>query len=108
MVIEAAICDTPVVNICFNGKHNQPRNGHRDINIDRNQIHNKRIERTGGASIAENPLELFKYINNYISDPALHKKERKRIIDNEAGPCRGRAGEVIGSHILDILDTMQG
>jgi hypothetical protein len=105
MVIEAAICDIPIINVCFNGCYNEYKSYYRDIKFDRKQIHNQRIEKTGGTIIAENRKQLIYGINKYLICPELHRKERRHIVTNEAGPNRGIAGKTIAKYIKNILNT---
>ncbi|GAG40409.1 unnamed protein product, partial [marine sediment metagenome] len=47
--------------------------------------------------------ELYDAINQYLDDPSLDEKNRKKIVENEAGPYRGNAGEKIGRYILSLV-----
>ncbi len=104
MVIEAAIFDLPTVNVCIRerckvefGKSQQ------DIMVDYSQTHNQRVIQTGGVKTVFTMEDLYSAVNDYLENPASDSSARKRIVENEAGPYRGNAGEMIGKHILSLL-----
>lgn len=106
--IEAAICDLPVVNVVFDGRESGPRlnavgDPYRPIAIDEKQVHNRRIVESGGVSMARDPSELVDMISAYLADPGLHREGRAAIVDREAGPNRGRAGESVAGVALSLL-----
>lgn len=106
MNIEAAIFDVPMVNVCFDdlAPLYPCRRGHRfDIRIDYESDHNQRIVTSGGTRIAMTPAELVAQVRSYLDDPALDRAGRRRIVEQEVGPNRGRAGEAIGQRVLTFV-----
>ena len=104
MIIEAAIFDLPSINVCIKDKYTSNNNKTRqDIMVEHRQTHSRRVMDTGGVSTVYTMNELFDVINNYLSDRTLHQAERKLIVQNEAGPYKGDAGNKIGKHILGLL-----
>lgn len=109
LVIEAAICDLPIVNVCFDGREDRliASNGtvvstYRSILVDEKQVHNRRVVETGGAALARTPEELIARIREYLADPARDRAGRERIVEREAGPNRGHAGATLGALIADL------
>lgn len=103
MVIESAIFDLPVINICIRDKCKAGiGKSKQDIMIDYVQSHNQRVIQTGGVKTVFTMEELYGAINSYLDNPLLDAKGRELIKRNEAGPFRGNAGEMIGNHILSL------
>ena len=104
MVIEAAIFDLPAVNVCIRDKCKADFGRSRqDIMVDYVQTHNQRVIQTGGVKTVFTSEELYMALNKYLDNPTIDANGRKRIVENEAGPFRGNAGEMIGSHILSLV-----
>lgn len=100
--IEAAIMDVPAVNVVLEGKLERKKRARQSIEIDLNQVHNQRIIATGALKLCYTPEELITSINNYLNNPSLNKKQRKILVDQEAGPFRGTAGKKIAG----IIETL--
>ena len=104
MVIEASIFQLPSINLCIRDKYKVERGKkQQDIMIDYVEQHNQRVIKTGGVKTVFTKNEFFDAINQYLDDPSLDEEKRKQIIDNEAGPHRGNAGEKIGRYILSLV-----
>jgi len=104
MVIEAAIFDLPIINVCIQercmadiGKSKQ------DIMVDYRQTHNQRVVQTGGAKTVFTNDELIIAIEDYLNNPNLDANARKTIVENEAGPFHGNAGKMIGNCITSLV-----
>jgi hypothetical protein len=100
--IEACICDTPVVNVCFDPKLPLSRKyfKYRPIAVDMKQPHNLRVQRSQATRLAYTPKQLIDEINRYLQHPHLERIERRRFAEEECGPLDGRAGERIGQFLL--------
>jgi hypothetical protein len=96
--IEAAIVDTPCVNVTFNGT-GAPTSIRCNVALDEAQPHNQRIVRSGGVAMVRSEPELIAAINAYLADPTRDAQGRARIRETEAGLYPGRAGEAIGRAI---------
>ena len=97
MMIEAGIFNTPVVNIALYSKNKIPTH----VIMAHNHI--RRVLSTKGVKTALSEQELVSCVNAYLKAPFSDHKGREKIVDQEAGPNHGKAGAVIGNHILDIL-----
>jgi hypothetical protein len=104
MVIEAAIFNTPSINVCIQERckadHKKSR---QDIMIDYVQTHNRRVIETNGVKTVFTMEELFNAIDAYLKAPGLDSKNRDTIVQNEAGPYQGNAGEMIANQILSFI-----
>jgi len=101
--IEASIMDVPTVNIAFEGKPEKRRSERQSIEMDLNQVHNKRTIATGALKMCYNPEELITSINDYLNNPSLNKEQRKVLVRQEAGPYKGTAGKKIAEIMMNLL-----
>lgn len=109
MVIEASIFQLPSINLCIRDKCKVEFGKTRqDIMVDYVQTHNQRIIQTGGVKTAFNMDELYDAINQYLDDPCLDAEKRELIRENEVGPFRGNAGEMISRHLLNLIGSNKG
>ena len=100
--IECAIFDKPLVNICYDHRVAEysfrPKARH-SVYSDSKEIHNQRIIDTGGVRCVYNDAQLIESINGYLESPQMDRRNRCRIVDEEAGPYRGCAGRVIADFV---------
>lgn len=101
--LEAAIVDTPCVNVSFNGKEGYGLTVRRNVALDEAQPHNQRIVQSGGVAMVRNETELIAAINAYLRDPSLHREGRRRIREQECGPYPGEAGRAIGLAVSRLV-----
>jgi len=101
--IEAAIMDVPTVNIAFEGKTERKKRLRQSIDIDLNQVHNQRIIATGALKMCYYPEELITSINDYLNNPLLNKERSEVLVEQEAGPFRGRVGKIITEIMMNLL-----
>lgn len=105
MVIEACIFDTPSINVCIREKCRADyRKSRQDIMIDYHQTHNRRVVDTQGVKTVFTMDELLNAINLYLKNPLMDTENRKIVVENEAGPYKGNAGEKIAEHVSAILN----
>ena len=71
-----------------------------------NYLHTSRILDTGGISRASTKKELTQLIQLYLEDKSINSKGRKTITANETGPNKGNSGEVIGRHIVSLVNKL--
>ena len=108
MNIEAAICDIPIINICF--EYNKPmykfnlKNPRFNIYSDIKESHNQRIVDSGGSAIAFNEKQLIYHLKEYVLQPDKDKDGRRTIVDREVGPYRGYAGKTIADTIIGFAN----
>ena len=97
--IEAAVFDLPIVNTAF-GIYK--RTDLPNSILDRSE-HYGRVIATGGVFNAYSIKEMIGGLNRYLVDPTLDADGRRRIVSQELPVNRGKAGDVIGQHIVELL-----
>jgi hypothetical protein len=90
LAIDAALSDTPVVGVGFDGFETPPYE--RSIRRAYDYTHYRPIVASGGAPVAESVDTLLSQINAYLADPSLHAEGRQRIAMEQAGILDGHAG----------------
>jgi len=103
ITIEAAIFDTPIVNICFDARDDLPEE--RSVRRCYTFSHYKAIVESGGVKIARNVEELGRYVREYLIKPSLDKAGRRRIVQEQCGQLDGKAGQRIAQVILEIINA---
>ncbi|MDC0213272.1 CDP-glycerol glycerophosphotransferase family protein, partial [Gammaproteobacteria bacterium] len=98
ITIEAAIFDTPVINLNLFEKNEIP-----NYYMSRH-THNQRLGFTGGLRHAYTEADLCKLIRMYLLNPAIDREGRSLIVKNETGPNRGRAGASTSKTLEDYLE----
>lgn len=102
--IEAAIFDTPVVNVVYDGYQNRDYYESATRNYD--FIHYRNIMKTRGVRLARSHEELVGYINQYLRDPSLDREGRRKIVEQQCYKLDGTAGERIARYILQQMDIV--
>lgn len=103
VAIEASIFDLPIIHVGFEGDPSRRTKPRQSIKLDENEIHNQRVVHTGGVRIARNKEELAKLINRYVHNRSLEAEQRRVIKKQECGPFPGKAGRIIGEHLIRML-----
>lgn len=91
LAIDAALCDTPVIGVAFDGLHKLPYP--RSIRRAYDYTHYKPLVDTGGLRVAENEQQMIEQVNRYLAHPELDHEGRVTIVREQAGKVDGRAGE---------------
>ena len=101
IAIEAAIFDTPVVNISFDGETPSPwaRSARRYYRF----THYVNITRHGAVRVAETPEQLVAHVGRYLDDPALDRDGRRRIVAEQCQFTDGRASERVAELVAEEL-----
>jgi hypothetical protein len=109
LAIEAAIFDTPVVNISFDGE--APADWVRSSRRYYRFTHYTNVTRHGAVRVAETPGELVRAIGNYLDDPSLDREGRRRMVEEQCRFLDGHAGErvaaFVAAELSDVLGTPQ-
>jgi hypothetical protein len=109
LAIEAAIFDTPVVNISFDGE--TPADWVRSARRYYRFTHYTNITRHGAVRVAETPAQLVDAIGSYLDDPSLDRAGRRRMVEEQCQFLDGRAGErvaaLVAAELSDVLGTPQ-
>ena len=102
VTVDAAIFDTPVVNLDFD-----PQPGRFDqalINdVNHKWSHFKPIAESGGVWLVNDFDELENAIKTYLENPSLHAADRKWIAAYVCGSLDGRCGERMAEAIADFV-----
>lgn len=92
VTVDAAICDTPVVNLDFDP--DPSKNDHELIkDINHRWNHFSPIAQSGGVWLVNDYEELAEAVIAYIKNPNLHREERKWIVKYVCGYADGKCGE---------------
>jgi hypothetical protein len=101
IAIEAAIMDTPVVNIAFDGYDEKPF-------LDSSRrfyqyTHYKPLVDIGAVRVAPTPAVLIDEVAAYLADPARDRAGRERSASELCHKVDGRAAERVAGFVLDRL-----
>ncbi len=101
VTIDAAIFDTPVVNLDFD-----PQPGQADQQlikeINHNWTHFKPIAESGGVYLVNDFDAMVGAIKTYLAHPELHREQRRWMVDYVCGHVDGKCGERMADAILDF------
>lgn len=99
--IDACAFDKPIVGIAFDGlkDNHYLKSAVRFLDWD----HTKKMLFTHWAPFVRNKEDLIRYINLYLQDPALHRKERAHFLQLQSWKMDGKAGERIANFLLGQL-----
>lgn len=107
VVIDAAIFDTPVVNLDFD-----PQPGQADQQLIREINHEwphfKPVAESGGVYLVNDLEEMVEAVKTYLAHPELHRERRRWIVEYVCGFADGRCGERMAEAILDFAETRAG
>jgi hypothetical protein len=106
LAIEAAIFDTPVVNISFDGE--TPAEWVRSARRYYRFTHYTNITRHGAVRVAETPGQLVDAINRYLDDPSLDRAGRRRVVEEQCQFLDGRAAERVAAFVAGELSDVLG
>jgi hypothetical protein len=100
MSIDAAIFDTPIVNLRFDAEPGRPylKSVRRQYDTD----HYRQVLRTGAVRLADSPEELIAEVRRYLADPAHERSERRDLVRALAFNDDGQAGARVAQAIARI------
>ena len=102
VTIDAAIFDSPVVNIDYDPQPGQPKQALvKDIN--HLWTHFKPVAESGGVWLVNNPDEMVQAVRTYLEHPELHRDKRSWIAEYVCQYLDGRCGERMASAVLDFV-----
>jgi hypothetical protein len=104
ITIEAAIFDTPIVNVAFDGLTKKPYLESVQRYYE-HYTHYLNILRTKGLKVAWSPEELVQCINRYLENPAEDAEGRKRIVAEQLIKLDGKATERVAEYIISFLEN---
>jgi CDP-Glycerol:Poly(glycerophosphate) glycerophosphotransferase len=102
LAIEAAIFDTPVINIGFDG---QPGSNQALMEWHYGSTHFQKVVRSGAVRIAQSAGEMVDLINSYLAAPATDAEGRRRIVAEQCEFTDGRSAERVAAAIVRELNS---
>lgn len=99
IAIEAAIFDTPVVNIAFDGEQESEfaRSSRRYYRF----THYANITRHEAVRVAWSPGELVRHVKSYLDDPSQDRDGRARVVREQCEFMDGRAAERVAGFVAE-------
>jgi len=106
IAVEAAIFDTPVVNVSFDGEAPSPweRSARRYYRF----THYVNVTRHGAARVADTPDALVEEIGRYFVDPSRDREGRHRVALEQCQFLDGRSAERVARFVADELAAVCG
>lgn len=98
--IDAAIFDTPIVNLRFDAQPGRPylKSVRRQYDTD----HYKQVLRTGAVRLADSPEQLIDEVRRYLAEPAHERAERAALLRALCYLVDGQAGARVADAITRI------
>jgi hypothetical protein len=100
MIIDAAVFGKPIVLVGFDAA---PRPYAKSIRQYYDYDHQRRIIEMGGVRLTGSPEELSRVVRAYLENPELDRPLRERLVAAYCGELDGRAGERLGTYLLEKL-----
>jgi hypothetical protein len=99
IAIEAAIFDTPVVNIAFDGEQESEfaRSSRRYYRF----THYVNVTRHDAVKVAWSPDELVRHVRSYLDDPAQDRDGRARVVREQCEFMDGLAAERVAGFVAE-------
>ena len=106
IAVEAAIFDTPVVNIAFDGE--TPSEPIRSARRYYRFTHFVNITRRGAVRVAQAPGELVDYVGRYLADPSVDRDGRRAVTAEQCQFLDGRSAERVAAHVAEEIGVVSG
>ena len=106
LAIEAAIFDTPVVNVSFDG--DKPAEWVRSARRYYRFTHYVNLTRHLAVRVAESPADLVSWVARYLVDPSLDREGRRRVVLEQCQFLDGRSAERVAAFVADELADVCG
>jgi hypothetical protein len=99
IAIEAAIFDTPVVNVAFDGERESEfaKSARRYYQF----THYLNITRHDAVRVAWSPGELVRFVAEYLADPARDAAGRATVVAEQCQFTDGRSAERVADFVID-------
>jgi len=106
IAVEAAIFDTPVVNVSFDGEApcEWARSARRYLRF----THFANVIRHGSLKLAESPPQLVEAVAEYLADPAIDRDGRRRLVQEQCQFVDGRSSERVAACVVEMIDEQCG
>jgi len=102
ITLDAVCFDRPVVNVAFDGSHEEPYTD--SVRRYYDYDHYSNVVKTGGIRIAKTSDEMVDLINTYLEDPSLDEEGRERLRNEQCWKLDGNAGRRIAEYVLEYLN----
>jgi hypothetical protein len=106
IAIEAAIFDTPVVNVSFDGE--TPSEWVRSARRYYRFTHYVNITSRGAVRVAGDPDQLIDSIGRYLDDPSLDRDGRRRVVLEQCQFLDGHAADRVAAFVSEELADVCG
>ncbi len=100
VTIEAALLDTPVVNVAFDPQNAGAFKTH--ILKRHWEYHFRPVRETGASRIARDEFELIQRVNEYLKDPSLERQERAALKERICHYLDGKTHERVTALIQSL------
>jgi hypothetical protein len=99
--VDAALCDRPVVNLDYDPA---PGGAQQEYvkEVNHRWTHFKPVAESGGVWLVNNPKEMLDAVRTYLRYPALHRAQRRWIVQHVCGFEDGHNGRRLAEAILDF------
>jgi CDP-glycerol:poly(glycerophosphate) glycerophosphotransferase len=106
IAIEAAIFDTPIVNVSFDGEvaSEWTRSARRYLRF----THFTNVVRHQAMKMADTPEQLVAAIGEYLVDPSIDADGRRRMVQEQCQFLDGRSSERVARYVVETLDEVCG
>ncbi|MCC7104109.1 MAG: hypothetical protein IT307_03125 [Chloroflexi bacterium] len=104
IAIEAAICDTPVVNIGFDGTEPRPflDSAARYYVYD----HYRPLVEAGAVRVADSAEAMVRLVRDELLDPARGRAFRAQAVEEQCRGADGKASERVAAFIVDAVQNL--
>jgi hypothetical protein len=106
LAVEAAIVDTPVVNISFDGE--RPSEWIRSARRYYRFTHYVNVTRHDAARVAVTPEQLVECIGRYLDDPSLDREGRRAVAAEQCQFFDGRSSSRVAAFVAAELAEVSG
>lgn len=100
LAIDAIVFNKPIVFVGFDGDE---RPYWKSLRRFYDYDHQKSILETGGVRLAKSPEELVNFVKDYLANPKLDEKGRKKIAEERCWKLDGKSGERLAKLINNWL-----
>jgi hypothetical protein len=106
IAVEAAIFDTPAVNVSFDG--DMPAEWTRSARRYLRFTHFANVVRHGAVKLAEAPEQLVDAVTAYLADPTIDAAGRRRVVQEQCQFLDGRSADRVAVCVVGMLDGVRG
>jgi hypothetical protein len=101
IAIEAAVMDTPIVNIAYDGT--EQRSYLESTRRFYDYTHFRPIVQAGASRLAQSPDALVQEVRDYLGDPSRDRAGRTRAVEQLCYRVDGKSGERVADFVLRTL-----